>query len=111
MGRQRPAHYLAREAVKNDGEVGEGLAQANVSDIRNPDLVRLRRHQATQQIGHNEKAVAAVRGGWCKRLPAHRDEVIFVHKPLNPFGIYNHARTPEQCRDTAIAIEPVAQAE
>jgi hypothetical protein len=64
-----------------------------------------------QQIGHDEKAVAAVRGGWAKRLAAHRDEVVLVHKPLNPLGIYNHARTPEHGRDTAVAIEPVAQAE
>src|SRR5258708_5179517 len=111
IGSQRPAHDLAREAVENDGEIGESLAQANVSDICHPDLVRSRRHQATQQIGHNEKAVAAVRGGWSKRPAAHRDEVILAHKPLNPLGIYYHARTPEQGRDPAVAIESVTQAE
>jgi hypothetical protein len=68
MGSQRPAHYLAREAVENDGKIGEGLAQANVSDIRHPDLVRPGRHQATQQIRHNEKAVTAVRGGGANGL-------------------------------------------
>ena len=108
MGSQRPAHDLAREAVENDGEIGEGLAQANVSDIRHPDLVRPRRHQAAQQIRHNEEGVAAVRGGWGKRLAAHRDEVVLVHKPLNPLGIYNHARTPEDCGNAPIAIESVA---
>jgi len=64
-----------------------------------------------QQIGHDEKVVAAVRSGWSKRLAAHRDEVVLVHKPLNPLGIYYHARTPEHGGDAPVAIEPVAQAE
>ena len=40
MGSQSPAHHLAREAVENDGEIGEGLAQANVSDVSHPDLIQ-----------------------------------------------------------------------
>ena len=55
--------------------------------------------------------MAAVRGGRSKRLAAHGDEVILTHKPLNPLGIYNHARTPEHGCDAPVAIEPVAQAE
>ncbi|MCK1741214.1 hypothetical protein IVA80_10115 [Bradyrhizobium sp. 139] len=55
--------------------------------------------------------MAAVRGRWSKGLAAHPDEVVFAHQPLNPLGIYNHARTPEQGRDPAVVIEPVAQAE
>lgn len=34
-----------------------------------------------------------------------------MHKPLNPLGIYNHARAPQHGGDAPIAIEPVAQAE
>jgi hypothetical protein len=101
-----------------DGDVvtGEALAifgrgEANVSDVGHPDLIQPGRHQATQQIRHDEKAVTVVRGGWCERFAAHGDEVIPAHKPLNPLGIYNHAGASEHGRDAPVAIESVAQAE
>jgi hypothetical protein len=72
---------------------------------------RARRHQATQQIGYNEKAVAAVRGGWRKRLAAHGDEAVLTHKPLDALGVYNDPRTPKLGRDAPVAIESVTQAE
>src|SRR5260370_24850679 len=55
--------------------------------------------------------MTAVRGGWSKSLAAHRDQVVLAHKPLNPLGICNQAREPEQRRDAVVAIELVAQAE
>jgi hypothetical protein len=33
-GELSPGHHLARESVENDGEIAEGLAQANVSVVR-----------------------------------------------------------------------------
>lgn len=40
MGSQSLADHLAGEAVENDGEIGEGFAQPDVSDIRYPDLIQ-----------------------------------------------------------------------
>jgi len=53
-----PANGLAREGVKNDGEIGEGPGEMHIGDVRDPDLIGGGWHQAAHQIGDDENAWA-----------------------------------------------------
>ncbi len=51
-----PANSSCARTRQNDGEIGEGFGEMDIGDVRDPDLVGCGRHQATDQIGNDEKA-------------------------------------------------------
>ena len=55
--------------------------------------------------------MTAIGGRRRERLPAQRDQVVLVHKPLNPLGINQQAGTPEEGGDPPVAVEAMRQAE
>jgi len=52
---QRPAQDAAGEGVEDDGEIDEGLGQADVGDVRHPDLIEPGEDERSDQVGAMRK--------------------------------------------------------
>ncbi len=50
MRRPTPSRHAAVEGIQHDGEVGELLEQADVGDVRHPEMVDAAQHHAARRF-------------------------------------------------------------
>lgn len=77
--------------VHDGGEVEESIAQANVGDVRRPDLIYPRDGNVSQQIGEHSVFLIPLRqsGSGVDRLEPHQP-----HQPLHPLSIHDELVGP-----------------
>jgi len=107
----RPADDLAREGVEHDRQIDEGFAEPHIGDVGDPDLIDAGRHQAADEVGHDGKAMAAVRSARHERTGAQAQQIVLAHQPQHTLGVGDPAFAPELGGDPPIAVMTMRQAE
>jgi hypothetical protein len=102
---QTPTHYQPRIRIQNHGQENKLAEQANVGDVRYPELIHRRHLHARRQIQIHLEAVRAIRGhhvlAW-----ADGDQIVLAHQPSHALAIHQHAAIPQFDRDAAVSIVP-----
>jgi hypothetical protein len=100
---QLPAPDAAGEHVHDDRQVDEVLSQADVGDVRDPDLIGLGDLQSHDQVGVAGEVVAAFGrpppSYWGFALEAH-----LGHQAPDALAVDRPALTPEHLRQPSIAV-------
>jgi len=99
-----PTEHLAAVPVDHRHQVGEATRQADVRDVRTPDLVRPEHRNPAQQV-----RIDLVR--WVSparvRTRRHAGQPHQPHQPLNPLAIDRVTRFPEEDHHPAATVERV----
>ena len=84
---QRPAHDLPGEPIKDDRQVDELGAQANIGDIRHPELIKASQRQPARKIEIDLKLMLRIRGRH-KRPRLDRQQIVFAHETRHAFVVH-----------------------
>jgi hypothetical protein len=100
---QRPADHPARVSVEDHGQKDELLTQADVGDVRHPQLIHAGQYCLASQVWIELLSVIGIGGRHELPLP-HAQQVIFAHEPVDPLGVYGPTAATQCLRDPATAV-------
>ena len=87
----------------------ELLLQADVGDVRHPQLVETGRDHAARQVRHHPPAMARV----CRRRHegsfSQAQQIVLAHQAQHPFVVHGKAFAVQLRRDPAITVVRIRQ--
>jgi hypothetical protein len=83
--------------------VDELSAQANIGDVRHPELIHPRQRQPAREIEIDLELMLRVRGGH-KGPRLDRQQVVFAHQARHPLVVHQQAASPEFGCDAPITV-------
>ena len=100
---QTPAQAAVRTRIEHHGQVDELMAQTDIGQIRDPELVGRSDVQVCRQVRIDRQAVVAVGGGHEPFL-SQTQQVVLAHEAQDPLVVCPNALPMQLFCDAPIAI-------
>src|SRR5712671_1537510 len=106
---QRPADHAPAERVEHDGKESELLLQADIGDVRHPQLIEIGRHHPTRQVRHHPPAMAGVGRHRHEGSFPQAQQIVLAHQAQHPLVVHGKALATQLRRDPAVPIVRMLQ--